>query len=659
MHKKRLDHLLAGAAVTAILALSASGSSVFAQSQPVLASVTATESTATPPAADQPAATQPVAEPQAPAAAPPAPAAETTGNVPAKTVSADDSAVTEKLREISAGKFDRLLGGRKDRATIEAFYSERNFAPLWVSGDAFNARGKAAIEYLSHVDEHGLEPADYPIPEIKAGADADALAEAELRLVLSVAAFARHAKTGRVHFTRIASDIQYDLDRPEPGDVLRSIAKAQYVADALDAFHPPHAGYKALKAKLAEARKQPQDAPKPIPGGVTLRYGKDKKGKEVLMQDPRVPAIRAKLGVEGDASDTTYDKALADAVTKFQRASKIAVTGAVGPQTLDALNGPRRDRDIDIITVNMERWRWMPRDLGKIYVMVNIPDYTLKIVRNGERYWQTRIVVGKPSQATPIMSAEMKFITVNPTWNVPPSIIQNEYLPALAQDPGVLERMGLKIMQNPDGTVRIWQPPGDRNALGRIRFNFPNKFLVYQHDTPDKNLFAHDKRAYSHGCMRVQDPLMYGEKLLSLVLPNENYTAARLQKMFGGSEVNINFPNHLPVHLTYQSAYVDAAGKLVIRDDIYGRDARMIAALKGPDRRVADIPMDRPRTNYAAPVRAAPGTYGGASSNSGFSFFDRLFGQQPAAAATPPKPVQRQRAASQNNNNSNSNRNWR
>jgi murein L,D-transpeptidase YcbB/YkuD len=658
MHKKRLDHLLAGAAVTAILALSTSGSSVFAQSKPVLASVTTTESTATPPAADQPAATQPVAEPQAPAAAPPAPAAETTGNVPAKTVSADDSAVTEKLREISAGKFDRLLGGRKDRATIEAFYSERNFAPLWVSGDAFNARGKAAIEYLSHVDEHGLEPADYPIPEIKAGADADALAEAELRLVLSVAAFARHAKTGRVHFTRIASDIQYDLDRPEPGDVLRSIAKAQYVADALDAFHPPHAGYKALKAKLAEARKQPQDAPKPIPGGVTLRYGKDKKGKEVLMQDPRVPAIRAKLGVEGDASDTTYDKALADAVTKFQRASKIAVTGAVGPQTLDALNGPRRDRDIDIITVNMERWRWMPRDLGKIYVMVNIPDYTLKIVRNGERYWQTRIVVGKPSQATPIMSAEMKFITVNPTWNVPPSIIQNEYLPALAQDPGVLDRMGLKIMQNPDGTVRIWQPPGDRNALGRIRFNFPNKFLVYQHDTPDKNLFAHDKRAYSHGCMRVQDPLMYGEKLLSLVLPNENYTAARLQKMFGGSEVNINFPNHLPVHLTYQSAYVDDAGKLVIRDDIYGRDARMIAALKGADRRVADVPMDRPRTNYAAPVRAAPGTYGGASSNSGFSFFDRLFGQQPAAA-TPPKPVQRQRAASQNNNNSNSNRNWR
>ena len=159
---------------------------------------------------------------------------------------------------------------------------------------------------------------------------------------------------------------------------------------------------------------------------------------------------------------------------------------------------------------------------------------------------------------------------------------------------------GSKIEQNPDGTVRIFQPPGDANALGRIRFNFPNKFLVYQHDTPDKNLFAHDKRAYSHGCMRVQDPLMYGEKLLSIVLPNENYTADRLRKMFGGSEINIDFPVHIPVHLTYQTAYVDDAGKLVIRDDVYGRDAKLIAIMKGDERRVADIGVDRAPTGSAS-----------------------------------------------------------
>jgi hypothetical protein len=201
----------------------------------------------------------------------------------------------------------------------------------------------------------------------------------------------------------------------------------------------------------------------------------------------------------------------------------------------------------------------------------------------------------------------------------------------------------LKIEQNRDGTVRIWQPPGDKNALGRIRFNFPNKFLVYQHDTPDKHLFAHDKRAYSHGCMRVQDPVKYGEVLLSLVLPQENYTQERLRKMFGGGEVNINFPNSIPVHLTYQTAFVDDAGKLQIREDIYGRDARTLAALKGDQRKVADLPVERARNNSAAPVRMPPGSFGGGLF-SGPSFFDRLFGGSDFAAP-PPRRVGR------NNNN--------
>jgi murein L,D-transpeptidase YcbB/YkuD len=231
----------------------------------------------------------------------------------------------------------------------------------------------------------------------------------------------------------------------------------------------------------------------------------------------------------------------------------------------------------------------MPRDLGKNYVMLNIPEYRLRLFKDQKLYWETKVVVGKPTQATPIMAGAMKFITVNPTWNVPPSIIANEYLPAVRQDPSVLERMGLRMEQNRDGTVRIYQPPGDRNALGRIRFNFPNKFLVYQHDTPDKHLFAHDKRAYSHGCMRVENPLLYGEKLLSVVMPNEKYTAEKLRSMYGPAEININFPQPLPVHLTYQTAFVDDSGTLQIRDDIYGRDARHIAIFRSDERRVADI----------------------------------------------------------------------
>jgi murein L,D-transpeptidase YcbB/YkuD len=645
MHKTRLDYLLAGAAVAAALALTNYNYSSFAQTAEPGAQASA--SAVSPPSAAD------VSNPPAadkPAAASTGPSVGTTGVVPYQTASVDaaDAAISEKLHELGAGKFDRILSSRRDRASVEAFYAERNFAPLWITSGAVNERGKAAIAYLGRVDEHGFEPGDYPTPEFRPGSEAGVLAEAELKLTQSVITFARHAQVGRVHFTRIAADIMYDQERPEPKDVLGKIAAAADVAGALDSFHPPHEGYRALKAKLAEARKSKDDAgPQRIPGGLTLKYIKDKKGKEVLMYDPRVPALRARLGVEGDPESKTYDKVLADAVAKFQKSNKLPATGQLNAATLDAINGPRRDRDIDVIIANMERWRWMPRDLGKTRVMVNIPDYSLKIVRDGSLYWKTKIVVGKPSQATPIISAEMKYITVNPTWNVPPSIIQNEYLPAMAQDPGVLERMGLKIEQAADGTVRIWQPPGDRNALGRIRFNFPNKFLVYQHDTPDKHLFAHDKRAYSHGCMRVMDPLMYGEKLLSIVLPQERYSQERLRKMFGGSEININFPTTIPVHLTYQTAFVDDAGKLVIRDDVYGRDARVIAALKGAERKVADLPMDRPRPNFAAPVRATPGTYGGSTAG-GPSFFDRLFG---APAPVPPAPIsrsqQRQRAAQQ------------
>jgi murein L,D-transpeptidase YcbB/YkuD len=326
-------------------------------------------------------------------------------------------------------------------------------------------------------------------------------------------------------------------------------------------------------------------------------------------------------------------------VKAFQTGADLKADGVVGPNTLAALNGEhalqREPNDpIDTVIVNMERWRWLPRHLGNdenTYVVVNVPDYTLTLYHDGKVDWKTKIVVGKPGKATPMTSAEMKYITVNPTWNVPPSIIENEYLPALAQDPTVLDRYGLRIYQDPDGTVHIYQPPGAGNALGRIRFNFPNKFLVYQHDTPDKYLFKRATRAYSHGCMRVQNPIDYAVKLLAIELPQDNYSQAKLKGMYGNSEININFPDPIPVHLTYQTAFVDQDGKLQFRDDIYGRDARMIRILKGKERRVADIPVERPADPSAQPVRMPVGTYAGYEGetygyNSGPGFFDWLFG---------------------------------
>ena len=253
----------------------------------------------------------------------------------------------------------------------------------------------------------------------------------------------------------------------------------------------------------------------------------------------------------------------------------------------------------------MERWRWLPRDLGQAHVVVNVPDFTLGVYKDGAPVWRTKIVVGKPGElATPLLSETMKFLTINPTWNVPPSIIRNEYLPALERDPDALERIGLRVSYNQDGSLRVYQPPGERNALGRIRFNFPNQFLVYQHDTPDKKLFARDSRAFSHGCMRVQDPEKYAEVLLSLSQPEENFTIARIRSLYGDQERTINLKQPIPVHVTYQTAFVDEQGQLNFRHDIYGLDAATLKLMRGDERMIADTPIARPQNTSSKPVMA-------------------------------------------------------
>ena len=441
-----------------------------------------------------------------------------------------DAPIVEQLHDLPNGKFDRITSNTKQRAGIDAFYSGRNYVPLWITDGKANARAKAAIAYLGRVSADGLDPADYPVPNFVSLTDPTALAEAEIRLTASVVTYAHHAQIGRVHWSRVSGDIFYDRSASDPSEVLNALAEAKDVAEALDAYEPHSDGYLALKTKLAELR-----------------------------------------GGHLDTNKTRIPK----------------------------LNGRQSDPHIDIIMANMERWRWLPHDLGKTYVIVNLPDFTLRVIRQGKQVWMTRIVVGKPVTPTPIMSAQMKSITINPTWNVPDSIAANEYLPLLQQDPTILQRMGLRMSYNPDGTIHLSQPPGEQNALGQIRFNFPNKFQVYQHDSNQKYLFANERRAESHGCMRVQDPVKYAEVLLSIVRPGEGYSQDRIHRMFGDNEIDIPFPSFFPVHLTYQTAFVDDRGNLEFREDIYGRDQALLAILRGGERKVADIPIQR----HDSPIR--------------------------------------------------------
>ena len=563
---------------------------------------------------------------------------EASGPIPSASID-PDAPITEQLHNLASGKFDRIIGGTKERTSIDAFYSGRDYAPLWITEGKANARAKAAITYLGGVAADGLDPSDYPVPDFASLTDAASYAEAEITLTTSVIIYAHHAQIGRVHWSRVSGDIFYDQSAPDPGEVLATIAEAKDVGEALDAYEPHTEAYLALKAKLAEFRADRRDSDKArIPNGPSLKIG---------MRDERVPLLRSRLNVAGE-SGATYDKVLADAVKNFQGTHELKPTGTLDLATVERLNSRQSDRRTDIIIANMERWRWMPHDLGNTYVIVNLPDYTLRVIRQGKQVWMTKIVAGKPATPTPIMSAQMKSITINPTWNVPDSIAANEYLPLLQQDPTILQRMGLNVSYNPDGSVHLSQPPGEQNALGQLRFNFPNKFMVYQHDSNQKQYFANEKRAESHGCMRVQDPVKYAEVLLSMVRPGEGYTEDRIRRMFGAYETNIQFPTFIPVHLTYQTAFVVDQGKLEFREDIYGRDQALLAILKGTERKIADIPIQRKDSTMRRQLLAMPDNFWGGWGRGyagGTSFFTRLFGGPSTfTAPVPRRPVAQHRA---------------
>jgi murein L,D-transpeptidase YcbB/YkuD len=551
-----------------------------------------------------------------------APTNPVTAPAQAATIS-PTAAPTPAITDANVAVADQLRGvleGDKAKSALEAFYSVRKYAPLWITDGKINERAQVAISYLAHVDIDGLDPADYPVPDFTLLADSAALAEAEVKLSVAVTAYAHHAQVGRVHWTRVSGDIFYELKPSAPADVLANLAGANDVAAALAAYEPQMPAYMALKANLTELRAKMIASKAAIPNGPVLKVG---------MHDERVPLLRERLGVNGDGP--IFDKALDEAIKKFQQENNLKPTGMLAAATLEALNSHQSRRAIDTVIANMERWRWMPHDLGSTYVMVNLTDFMLYVIQNGRQVWATKVVDGKPETPTPIMSAEMKSITVNPTWNIPDTIAAREYVPLMRQDSTILERMGLNVSYNRDNTIHISQPPGPNNALGQLRFNFPNKFFVYQHDSNEKYLFAKPVRDSSHGCMRVQDPVKYAEVLLEIARPREGFTKERIRGMFGNAEIEVRLPISIPVHVTYQTAFVDKEGKLQFREDIYGRDKALLAILKSDERKLADVPIERKDNVVRREALAMPDQAWGWS---GQNFFARLFGS-PAAQTGP------------------------
>jgi murein L,D-transpeptidase YcbB/YkuD len=484
----------------------------------------------------------------------------------------EQQAFADALRDRLAAPLPRSVArlGKRERDAMAAFYAARENKPLWIENGQVTPAATAVANLVAHADEDGLQPEAYALPSLTL-ASPNARIEAEIALTAAALAYARDARGGRIEPSRLSSLITPDLELPDPAALLPALAASNDPAGFLAGFQPQHPGYKALKAKLREMREATGSVAAPrsrILEGRTLRIGD---------VDPRVPLLRARLDM-AQLGDTLYDEDLARAVRSFQRKNNLRPTGVFDTATADVLDGavlraPRSIPAADII-VNMERWRWLPADLGERHILVNLPEFTLRLVDHGRVVHRTRVIVGKPETPTPIFSHPMEYVIVNPSWNIPPSILRKEILPGLAADPDYAAKRGYQIIRR-GNSISVRQPPGERNALGFIKFMFPNRHAVYLHDTPSRNLFSNERRAFSHGCVRVDQPF----RLAEFVLGEQGYDEHRMRGMIGTGERTIRLKQQLPVHLTYFTLFVDEDGRLQRRDDLYGHDGKVRTAL--------------------------------------------------------------------------------
>jgi murein L,D-transpeptidase YcbB/YkuD len=528
----------------------------------------------------------------------------------------------EALRIAVQAKLEQKTPARKaEQLALLDYYSVPDQKLLWVDENGLNDRAKSAMSEIAKADDYGLRASDYTLPKPAEFNPLDAkanewLADAEVKISYAVLDYANDARGGRLDPQRLSENLDPTLVLPNPAEVIGSIAIRSDPAAYLRSFQPDQPQFEALRQKLLELRGggKPAEAPKPdvavIPDGPLLKFG---------VEDEQVALLRKRLDIPAGNNANLFDKDVYTAVRQFQLAHGVMPDGMVGAGTRRILNdqqGPARQAGspkIQQILVNMERWRWLPPDMGSYYVNVNIPEFMVRVFEDGKVVHAARIVAGKPDHQTPVLSDEMEEVVFNPYWNVPNSIKMQEIAPYLQQgggffgggwDTSILARHGLRIRGasgrdiDPDsidwGTADIrnyelYQPPGPDNVLGTVKFVFPNKHDVYLHDTTQKNLFAQSVRAESHGCMRVQNP-----QQLALVLlhHDQGWSQANIDQALTRDDNHIQLAKKIPVYITYFTVKVNDDGTVSTFNDIYGHDARMIAALNGKSYYDQSAPSD-------------------------------------------------------------------
>ncbi|MEX2408564.1 MAG: L,D-transpeptidase family protein, partial [Rhodovibrionaceae bacterium] len=530
----------------------------------------------------------------------------------------------ELRARLSAPQDEIWLGpiASDDREVLDTFYTGRRDAAVWFDPQGITEKARQLSQVLLSAGEHGLEPDYYHagrIAELIENPGEESRAELELRLSLSLIRFASDLDSGRLD-PRLVDPEHYSYPQNvDRAAVLPDSLAASDIWVYLRAFQPQQNEYVRLKGALSHYRSLAEGGGwAPIPEGETLKPG---------MTDPRVAALRGRLLLLGDLDEAaaqsvveagsgaiaapaegeaaaaaapgeSYEGVLVAALKRFQHRHGLTEDGAVGPKTLAALNVSAEQR-VEQIQLNMERRRWMADDRGGRYIFVNLANFDAKIVDGLDTVFHTKVVVGDPYHRTPVFSDTMTYLEINPTWNVPESIARKELLPKIRENPGYLAERNYTLLASWDQNAptvdphyidwsqisassfpfRIRQEAGAGNALGRIKFMFPNEFNIYLHDTPSQSHFARSERAFSHGCIRVAKPLELAEALLK---GQEGWDLERVrQQIESGETRTVSLDEPIQVHISYITAWVNKDGAVHFRNDVYGRDELLASALLG------------------------------------------------------------------------------
>jgi murein L,D-transpeptidase YcbB/YkuD len=505
--------------------------------------------------------------------------------------------------------------GARHWKTVRAFYEGHGFQPVWFDGRRPKPHAQALVSAIRSAEAEGLKATTYAVPDasrlhaaaswnpLKKGFDTEQALDLELQLSYAFVKYASHLASGR---TDPATVDPHWFVTPRKVDVsaLMEQAAAGRVEETLRALSPQHPQYERLRETLASYREIASRGGWPtVPGRARLKVGS---------RGPEVAALRARLAATGDlaagaapapAPEAVFDAEVREALERFEQRHGLQADGVLDREALRELNVPVPQR-IEQITLSMERWRWLPESLGERHVLVNVPMYQLEVYENGHVVLPMRVVTGKKDNPTPIFMDKMENVVFSPYWNVPPNIARNETIPAVMNDPGYLDRNDLELVKG-NRVISPWsvswsaveagdytfrQRPGKKNALGHVKFIFPNKFDVYLHDTPADSLFARTDRSLSHGCVRVEKPLELAEYVLR---DQPEWTRERiLAAMHSGSEKWVALKQPLPVYILYMTAWIDPHGAVQFREDIYGHDEKqqkLLPLLSPPPTRVAQV----------------------------------------------------------------------